>query len=180
MSRIRILSATAVMVAVLVPLSSSLVAAQDAPWRWPHRFDNIWIDTRGLDTYTALPGDRDLLIGLEGDDVLQAGDERDVVHGDRGRDSIDGGEGPDRLHGGSGGDSVNGGDGRDVVMGGPGDDTLAGGDGLDVILGGLGDDSILAADGGPDWVRCGPGADEYSADDVDRVARNCETRITVP
>jgi Ca2+-binding RTX toxin-like protein len=123
-------------------------------------FDNIRIDHRGLDSYTALPGDRDLYIGLRGDDVASTGDLHDHVLGGTGNDTLDAG------------------DGRDLVLGGPGDDTLTGGLGVDLIRGERGADTIFAQDGDVDYVRCGPGEDSYTADPKDFVARDCENDIT--
>jgi Ca2+-binding RTX toxin-like protein len=123
-------------------------------------FDNIRIDHRGLDAYTALPGDRDLYLGLGGNDVADTGDMHDHVLGGRGDDTLDGG------------------DGRDLVLGGPGDDSLTGGAGVDLIRGERGNDTIFALDGTVDYVRCGPGVDSYTADPKDFVSRDCENDIT--
>jgi hypothetical protein len=159
MPQYRHLSAMAVMVAALLLAFSSVASAHPGHRFWASRFDNIWRNTEGLDAFTAAPGDRDLIIGLGGDDTLDAGDRRDVVVGGPGNDTITGGDQNDRL------------------VGGPGDDIIEGGDGRDVIRAGRGDDTVLAADGRRDWVRCGLGEDEYTADRFDRVARNCETEL---
>ena len=39
-------------------------------------------------------------------------------------------------------------------------------------------DIATAADGVADGINCGPGIDDYTADDIDRVADNCENDIT--
>jgi Ca2+-binding RTX toxin-like protein len=123
-------------------------------------FDNIRIDHRGLDAFVALSGDRDLVLGLKGDDAISSGDKHDHVHGGPGNDSIDAG------------------DGRDWVSGGTGNDSITGGLHPDEIHAGRGDDTVFAADGSVDRVRCGPGVDSYTADPQDRIARDCENDIT--
>jgi Ca2+-binding RTX toxin-like protein len=123
-------------------------------------FDNIRIDHRGLDAFTAFPGDRDLVFGLGGDDVISTGDMHDHVLGHPGNDTIDAGEG------------------RDWVWGDFGADTITPGPGLDVVHAGWGADTVFAADGEKDWVSCGPGRDSYTADPQDRIARDCENDIT--
>jgi Ca2+-binding RTX toxin-like protein len=146
--------------AMLFVTSAAAIASAHDPISPLRGFDNIRIDHRGLDAYTALPGDRDLYIGLGGDDVASTGDMHDHVLGGRGDDTLDAG------------------DGRDLVLGGPGDDTLTGGPGIDLIRGEWGNDTILALDGNVDYVRCGPGRDSYTADPRDFVARDCEHDIT--
>ena len=75
---------------------------------------------------------------------------------DRGDDRLDGGRGDDVLSGGHGYDTVTGGPGRDRLSGGPGRDRLE------------------ARDGRRDSVRCGSGRDRVIADQLDRVAADCE------
>jgi Ca2+-binding RTX toxin-like protein len=160
----RTLTASFALAALLVTGLASLATAHPGrhdrhshPIRW---FDNIRIDHRGLDAFTALPGDRDLVFGLGGDDVIFSGDMHDHVFGHPGDDTIDAGEG------------------RDWVSGSFGADTITGGPGPDVIHAGWGADTVFAADGEKDWVSCGPGEDSYTADPQDRIARDCENDIT--
>lgn len=178
MPRVRILAAILAMVAASQLVVPAVTVAHDGPrdglwhsqaarwWRvealWWWRFDVIWIDHDSVNTFTAAPGDRNLVVGLGGDDALDGGDEQD------------------RLVGGTGNDALVGGPGADVLVGGDGSDTLTGGDGNDRLRGGQGDDTILAADGRRDWITCGPGVDSYAADPVDRVAGDCETILQPP
>ena len=141
----RTLTVSVGLAALLVTGVASIASAHPSGGHPLRGFDNIRIDHRGLDAYTAPPGDRDLYIGLGGDDVASTGDMHDHVLGGRGNDTLDAG------------------DGRDLVLGGPGDDTLTGGIGVDLIRGERGNDTIFAADGNVDYVRCGPGDDSYTA-----------------
>ena len=109
---------------------------------------------------------RDIILGLAGNDELNAGD-------DSQRDYLFGGEGDDRLlapgsalsigegeiegkasqsanyeFGGPGDDYLRGGDGEDVQYGGDGNDKLLGGDGIDYQYGNDGDD-VLVGNGLP-------------------------------
>ena len=107
MSRRRQASASIALVAITLAATSSVAAAQrPGPWVWVRDFDNVWIDRAGVDAFTATPGDRDLLVALDGDDVLDAGDRRDLVYGGGGDDSILAGPGSDRVRGGAGADTI--------------------------------------------------------------------------
>jgi hypothetical protein len=84
--------------------------------------------------------------------------------------------------------------GRDLVVGGAGADTVsAGARNLDAlhratferltfgptgsfVMAGTGNDRVFARNGRADRVRCGPGRDWVIADDLDRVAADCERR----
>lgn len=177
MPRVRPLAVMAAMVAAQLLVVPAMATAHGPGWHTSWRFDVIWIDRDGADTFVAAPGDRNLIVGRDGDDILDAGDERDRVHGNQGADTLEGGDDHDRLLGGTGDDALSGGEGHDVLRGGPGDDTLTGGTGRDILRGGWGDDTLLAADGQRDWLTCGPGDDSYAADAQDRVAPDCETAI---
>jgi Ca2+-binding RTX toxin-like protein len=184
-------------VTMLVAVSSVASAQRPGPRVWIRGFDNVWIDRADANAFVASPGDRDLLIALDGDDVLDAGDRADLVYGDGGNDTIMAGRGLDRVFAGSGNDTVDagpswdrvvGGRGADVIDGGPGldrlaggagPDTITGGRGPDIIDGGFGDDTILAVDGRRDLIRCGPGMDHVTADPRDRVGRACEIVVRV-
>jgi Ca2+-binding RTX toxin-like protein len=174
MPQIRTLGAASALVAAGVMVLSSVASAHPGPHFGPATFDNVWVDTEGLDEYKAPEDSRDKIVGLAGDDKLQAGDKRDLVFGNRGKDAIDGGEGRDKIVGGLGGDRLFGGDQADKILGGPGPDGINGGDGRDVIKAGRGNDLIIARDGQRDLISCGKGKDRVRADYRDRVARDCE------
>lgn len=103
-------------------------------------------------------GRRAIIVGTEGDDVLQGTPERDVIWGGDGNDTIHGSLGNDLLCGGPGADLVHGGRGNDEVDGGAGADDQAVGDlGDDKVMGGTGDDDEAAGSLGIDTVSGGPG-----------------------
>jgi hypothetical protein len=65
-----------------------------------------------------------------------------------------------------------------VWIGTPSDDSYEAQPGdRDLLIGRAGNDKIAAGDK-RDVVRAGPGDDSYTADDIDRVADNCENDIT--
>jgi Ca2+-binding RTX toxin-like protein len=174
MDRTRTLGAASALVAGALLVTTAVATAHPGPWFGPRGFDDVWIGTRGDDVYTAPSDSRDLILGLGGNDQLDAGNENDVVRAGKGDDAVNGGEGRDRVRGGVGGDRLAGGDDGDKVIGGPGDDGINGQQGHDLIHAGPGADFILAADGVRDLIRCGPGRDEVRADRLDRIARDCE------
>jgi Ca2+-binding RTX toxin-like protein len=148
-------------IAGLITIGVGSVAMAHPVHGHPFRhFDNIRIDHQGVDAFTATPGDRDLVFGLGGDDVINSLDKHDHVLGGRGNDTLDAGEG------------------RDLVLGGPGDDEITGGPHPDAIRAGDGNDTVFALDGSRDRVHCGPGVDSYTADAQDRIAPDCENDIT--
>lgn len=73
--------------------------------------------------------DKDLLLGNNGNTIIEAMAGDDVVMSDIGNDMIDGGAGNDLIYAGGGNDLVMGGTGDDVVFAGLGDDIVLGGDG---------------------------------------------------
>ena len=103
-------------------------------------------------------GRRAMIVGTEGDDVLQGTPERDVIWGGGGNDTILGSLGNDLLCGGPGADLVHGGRGNDVADGGAGDgDRVVGDLGDDKLLGGSGDHDEVAGSLGIDTINGGPG-----------------------
>jgi Ca2+-binding RTX toxin-like protein len=128
-------------------------------------------DNVGFDVETVIGGNGDdmldggddphTLIGGPGDDTLIGGNTDDTLNGGEGNDRLAGGGGNDTLRGGAGNDQLDGGEGNDTVDGGAGDDTLAGGQGNDTLDGGPGDDTLR---GGPDndVMTGGPGHDVFS------------------
>ncbi|MGF7147606.1 Ca2+-binding RTX toxin-like protein [Sphingomonas zeicaulis] len=90
------------------------------------------VATSGLAATTIVSGgfvgDRLVLMGLGGDDVLTTTGFAAIQF---------------ELDGGTGNDQLNGGSARDILTGGDGDDVLRGGDGYDQMVGGAGDDRII-------------------------------------
>jgi Ca2+-binding RTX toxin-like protein len=95
---------------------------------------------------------RDLVLGRDGDDVIDSGRGDDHLEGEGGDDVLLGGAGDDVLYGRFGGDRLDGGPGDDLLEGGRGDDRLTGGD---------------------DTVNCGAGRDVAFVDRED-VVSGCE------
>jgi Ca2+-binding RTX toxin-like protein len=134
------------------------------------------VGTSGPDVLYGTPL-ADLIIGLGGDDRLQAvstDTTGDTLEGDEGNDVLVGGDRPDTLRGGPGADRLNGGASGDDLWGGPGRDLLNGGGGSDLID---------ARDGERDVVSCGTNAvkstapsetDSAYVDRKDVVSRDCE------
>ena len=128
-------------------------------------------DNVGFDVETVIGGNGDdmldggddphTLTGGPGDDVLIGGNTDDTLNGGDGNDRLAGGGGNDTLQGGAGNDQLDGGQGNDTIDGDTGDDTLDGGQGNDTLDGGPGDDTLR---GGPDddVMTGGPGHDVFS------------------
>jgi hypothetical protein len=130
-------------------------------------------------------GGEDEVYGLGGDDTLEGGLGDDKVYGGPGDDLLLGAgyrdePGDDVLYGGPGSDDMGGDRGEDVLYGGEGDDySLHGDEGEDVLYGGGGDDQLSAfGDGQRDELYCGDGRDNYTADEIDVVADDCEPAET--
>jgi hypothetical protein len=83
-----------------------------------------------------------LLLGTNGDDVINGGGGADLIAGQGGDDVICGGAGPDLVSGGTGDDVIFGGAGGDVLSGGNGNDTMHGGSDTDLLSGGSGTDTM--------------------------------------
>ncbi|HJR21355.1 MAG TPA: hypothetical protein VJ822_07025, partial [Dongiaceae bacterium] len=86
----------------------------------------------------AEPGDKLLISGLDGDDLI---DGSALAAGTLGL-LLSGDVGDDILLGGASGDTLLGGLGGDVLFGNDGDDTITGGVGDDLIFGGAGNDTF--------------------------------------
>jgi Ca2+-binding RTX toxin-like protein len=119
----------------------------------------VVIGTNGDDVLDG-SASNDLIIAGKGDDTIDGGDGHDLIFGGKGDDIIDGGDGNDVLLGGKGDDTISGGDGCDVLLGGKGDDILDGGADNDLIFGGKGDDTLIGGEGN-DWLIGGRGNDLY-------------------
>ena len=89
--------------------------------------------------------------------TIQGTDRNDVLVGTPRADAIFGRGGNDLIQGLAGGDLLSGGAGRDVIDGGPGNDRV-----------------VAQYDGGRDRVQCGGGLDVVDADQLDKVANDCE------
>ena len=111
-----------------------------------------------------------VIIGTDGNDVINAGDLGNDVLGGVGNDTITGGKNADWLFGGEGDDTLNavagsnnalfGEAGNDVLNGGASDDWLSGGAGADTLNGGGGRD-ILEGGAGNDDLQGQAGNDTY-------------------
>ncbi len=107
-------------------------------------------------------GSANLLVGNEGNDIIEGRDGDDRLLGDGtnvdlggsfivggnngpGNDTLDGGAGNDELFGGGGNDVLDGGADNDELFGEAGNDTLIGGSGLNTLDGGSGIDTASYA-----------------------------------
>jgi Ca2+-binding RTX toxin-like protein len=77
---------------------------------------------------------------------------RDLLFGMGGDDVIDAGRGADYVYGGTGNDTITGGDGNDVLAGEADDDIFIGGKGNDTISGGIKDTTYFGTGDGTDLV----------------------------
>jgi Ca2+-binding RTX toxin-like protein len=100
----------------------------------------IYIDTFGLNSFTAPIADNWTILGLTGNDTLTGNSLADIIEGGVGNDRLLGLGGNDILNGGDGDDFLDGGSGNDYVSGEIGNDTLFGSLGSDFFNGGAGTD----------------------------------------
>lgn len=140
----------------------------------------------GNDTLTGGSND-DVIVGGDGDDVLngRAGNDRvvtaagtDIARGGNGDDSIFGSSGLNELHGNAGNDTIYGGNDVDTIFGGDGIDQIFGLGGDDIIDSGLGGvagsagiqqgDLVLGL-GGNDTIIGGGGLDIFWGGDGDDI-----------
>jgi RHS repeat-associated protein len=123
------------------------------------------------------PG-KNIIVGTDGDDVIDGTNKADCIVGGRGNDRIQGGNSDDVIFAGEGKDEVFGDNGADLIFAGAGDDTVAGGNGNDTLWGGVGNDRILGGSGddilhgddGADWLHGEDGTDTITGD-------NCNDRV---
>lgn len=97
-------------------------------------------------------GERNKLLGGEGDDQIQGNDGNDILKGERGADTLLGNSGRDTLSGQKGRDVLKGGNGNDTLNGGNGNDELSGGKKADLLDGGNGDDNLRGQAGTDTFV----------------------------
>jgi len=102
--------------------------------------------TSGGDYLVGDQSERNLIEGMDGDDILIGGAGDDIIFGGGDDDRIIGGEGDDAIAGHEGDDALWG----DGFFGGTGDDSIAGGSGDDIIYGGGGDDQLWGSGERPD------------------------------
>jgi hypothetical protein len=113
----------------------------------------------------------DLLIGLEGKDVLQGSSADDNIRGDEDDDHLTGADGNDKLFGENGADVLQGGFGGDFLFGGAGNDELYSGPGDDILFGSK----------GADYFDCAEGYDtiiDFSPINGDTHSDSCEVVLT--
>ena len=108
--------------------------------------------------------ENDLILGKNGNNIINAYAGDDVIFEDGGNDVIDGGDGNDMIYAGADNDLVLGGDGNDAIYAGLGDDVVFGGDGHDAIFAEGGNDVVFAGNGN-DVISGGWGNDVLSGDD---------------
>jgi Ca2+-binding RTX toxin-like protein len=102
----------------------------------------------------------DLIYGLGGNDIIDAGLDQDIVYGGDGDDTILGRAGNDALHGENDNDVLFGEAGEDWLHGGRGNDYLLGGDGADLLTG-VQWDQWNAGKGEIDSLTGGEGSDRF-------------------
>jgi Ca2+-binding RTX toxin-like protein len=107
--------------------------------------------------------DKDLILGKNGNNIVNAYAGDDVIFEDGGNDIIDGGDGNDLIYAGADNDLVMGGSGDDAVYAGLGSDLVLGGDGHDALFAEGGND-VAFGGAGNDLVSGGRGNDVLSGD----------------
>ncbi|MGX5734061.1 VCBS domain-containing protein [Bosea thiooxidans] len=118
-------------------------------------------DTTGLDAFTGTRFD-DIIHGLDGNNVIDAGLGHDRVTAGDGDNTILLGEGDNVALLGNGDNSVTAGSGADDITSGAGDDTVDAGDGDNLVDAGEGDNWISTGSGN-DQINAGAGDDEIHA-----------------
>lgn len=99
----------------------------------------------------------DSIVGAVGADQvvdLKHGGNREIIMGLGGDDDLSGLSGKDCIVGGSGNDTLHGDNGKDILVGGDGDDQLFGANGPDVLDGGPGNDLCVGARGQTSMTNC--------------------------
>ena len=125
-------------------------------------YDTTYFLTQGIDNFDAT-NQRDLVMGIEGNDTISGLGGDDGIYGGAGNDFLTGGDGNDTVGGGDLDDILNGNAGNDSLTGWWGDDTINGGTGNDTLQGGDGMDSLNGGDD-PDTLKGGIGNDILNGD----------------
>jgi len=99
--------------------------------------------TSGDDTFYAVTNDDYIYHGKAGHDIVVTLDGSDMLFGDGGIDLLGGGKGDDILRGGAGYDNLKGEEGSDRLYGDAGNDMLYGSMDRDILTGGKGRDVFI-------------------------------------
>jgi RTX calcium-binding nonapeptide repeat (4 copies) len=134
--------------------------------------DNYGADLENLEGVSTAPS-----IHFAGTDapnrVQMRSESADVLVGMGGDDFIDAANGNDVVDGGDGNDTIYGGGNDDQIKGGPGLDSLSGeGSASGFFISVPGNDTIDARDGVREQLNCGPGADTAIVDELDVVPQD--------
>ena len=127
---------------------------------------------------TARPSGGFVIVGTDGNDLLDGSGAGDLICGLGGDDIIDGRGGADQITGGGGNDNVSGGGGKDNIGGGAGDDNLSGNRGNDSIKGNGGADA-LKGNAGIDTLSGGAGNDTLQGGDGQDVLKGGDDNDTL-
>lgn len=99
-----------------------------------------YTDARNVLNANGIGNASEMIVGTDGNDVVNGLGGNDCVRAGLGDDTINGGSGVDYLYGGDGNDVVNGDSENDFIYANEGFDTVRGGLGIDVMFGHGGDD----------------------------------------
>ena len=142
---------------------------------------NIILGTSRFEIQDCIIGtnDKDVILGLDGEDYIQGKKDNDNIQGGFGDDKLYGDDDHDNIQGGPGMDLLYGRDGNDALFGGFDSDFLSGADGNDELYGDFGEDQL---EGGrnADYFDCGENHDivlDYNPKEGDILANNCEQVI---
>ena len=125
----------------------------------------VIVGTQGNDLLDG-SGGPDLICGLGGDDIIDGRGSGDIITGGGGNDNIGGGAGKDNITGGGGDDVISGNRGNDAIKGNGGNDSLKGNAGIDTLTGGAGNDTLQGGDG-EDVLKGGGDNDTLRGGDQD-------------
>ncbi|WP_028062621.1 calcium-binding protein [Solirubrobacter soli] len=134
--------------------------------------DNYAADIENVEGVSTAPSIH--FVGTDGPNVVKMRSESaDVLIGMGGDDLIDAANGNDVIDGGDGNDTIYGGGNDDQIKGGPGLDSLSGeGSASGFFISVPGSDTIDARDGIREQIDCGQGADTAIVDELDVVPQD--------